>query len=63
MLQTLTAEEDLAFAEPNLHVVYEAEHDPEHHLSDPHDHRHLHLVGVQESQLILGNIPDLEKED
>lgn len=43
----------------NLHVVEETEYHTENHVHNPYDNRHLHFVGVQESQLVRGNIPDL----
>ena len=40
-------------------MVEEAENDSEQHVDDSQDHRHLHLEGVQEGQLVGGDVPDL----
>ena len=40
-------------------VVEQAEDDSEQHVDDSQDHRHLHLEGVQEGQLVDGDVPDL----
>lgn len=45
--------------EMNLHVVEETEYHSKNHVHNPYDNRHLHFVGVQESQLVRCNIPDL----
>ena len=42
-----------------LHVVEEAENDPEQHLEYPQDDSHLHLVRVGVEQLVLCHIPSL----
>lgn len=43
------------------HVVEEAQRDTKEHLENAKNHRHLHLKGIEEGQLIAGNIPDLWK--
>ena len=40
-------------------VVEEAENDSKQHVDDSQDHRHLHLEGVQEGQLVDGDAPYL----
>lgn len=43
----------------NIHVVKEAESDSEEHVSNSQDYGHLHLIGVEEGQLVGGHVPDL----
>lgn len=43
----------------NLHMIKKAESDSKEHLSNAQDYRHLHLIGVQEGQLVGGHVPDL----
>lgn len=38
--------------ETDLHVVEETEYHPKNHVHNPYHNRHLHFVGVQESQLV-----------
>lgn len=40
-------------------VVEETENNSKQHVDDSQDDRHLHLKGVQESQLVGGNVPNL----
>lgn len=44
-------------------VVEEAERNSEEHVDDPQDDGHLHLEGVQEGQLVGGDVPDLGREE
>ena len=46
----------------NLQVVEETEGDSEQHVRHPQDDGHLHLEGVQEGQLVGGDVPDLENQ-
>ena len=41
-------------------VVEDAEDHPEAELADPQDHRHLHLVGVEEREAVGCQVPDLQ---
>lgn len=41
------------------HVVEETQGNSKEHMDDAEDHRHLHLEGVEEGQLVAGNVPDL----
>lgn len=43
-------------------VVEEAETNSEEHVDDPEDDGHLHLEGVEEGQLVGGQIPDLDRK-
>lgn len=43
-----------------LQVVEETERDSKQHVDDSQDNRHLHLEGVQECQLVGGNVPYLK---
>ena len=40
-------------------MVEETESDSKQHVDDSQDNRHLHLEGVQECQLVGGNVPYL----
>ena len=40
-------------------VVEETEHNSKEHVYDADDHRHLHLVRVEELKLVLGHLPNL----
>ena len=40
-------------------MVEETEGDSKQHVDDSQDHRHLHLEGVQECQLVGGDVPNL----
>lgn len=42
-------------------MVEEAERHSKYHVDDAQDDGHLHLKGVEESQLVGGNIPDLQR--
>lgn len=44
-------------------MVEEAERNSEEHVDDPQDDGHLHLEGVQEGQLVGGDVPDLGREE
>lgn len=44
-----------------VQVVEQTEGDSKQHVYDAQDHGHLHLERVQESQLVGGNIPNLQK--
>lgn len=43
----------------NIHVIKDTESDSKKHLSNSQNYRHLHLIGVQEGQLVGGHVPDL----
>ena len=43
-------------------MVEETEGDSEQHVRHPQDDGHLHLEGVQEGQLVGGDVPDLENQ-
>lgn len=43
-------------------VVEEAEANSKEHVDDPQDDGHLHLEGVQEGQLVDGDVPDLGRK-
>lgn len=43
-------------------VVEEAERNSKQHVDNSEDDGHLHLEGVQEGQLVAGNVPDLCKK-
>ena len=40
-------------------MVVDAEDHSEAHMDDSQNHGHLHLVGVQERQPVVGQVPDL----
>lgn len=42
-------------------MVEKAQADSKHHVDDTKDNRHLHLKGVEEGQLIGGNVPNLSQ--
>lgn len=41
-------------------MVEKTEGDSKKHMDDSQDDRHFHLEGVEESQLVCGNVPYLE---
>lgn len=43
-------------------VVEKAETNSKKHVDDPQDDGHLHLEGVQEGQLVGGDVPDLGRK-
>ena len=45
----------------NSHVIEESKSDPKQHLSDTQQNRHLHFVGADKQQFVLGKLPYLEK--
>lgn len=45
----------------HLQVVEQAEGDSKQHVNDAQADRHLHLEGVQESELVGGHVPDLKR--
>lgn len=42
-------------------MVEETEGHSKQHVDDAQDHRHLHLERVEESQLVGGHVPDLQR--
>lgn len=42
-----------------LRVIEGAEDHAEAHVDDAHNHRHLHLVGVEEREAVGGQVPNL----
>lgn len=45
-----------------LQVIEEAESDAKKHVDDSQDNGHLHFERVQKSQLVEGNVPNLEEK-
>lgn len=45
-----------------LHVIVSAEDDAKAHVDDSHNHRHLHLVGVEKREAVAGQVPNLLQE-
>lgn len=56
-------EGDVTAGGPHSQVVEEAETNSEEHVDDPQDDGHLHLEGVQEGQLVGGDVPDLGRKE
>lgn len=42
-----------------LHVIVGAEDHAKAHVNDAHNHRHLHLVGVEKREAVGGQVPNL----
>lgn len=42
-----------------LRVIVSAENHAEAHVDDTHNHRHLHLVGVEKREAVGGQVPNL----
>lgn len=42
-----------------LHVIVRAEDHAKAHVDDAHNHRHLHLVGVEKREAVASQVPNL----